>query len=123
MRDRQDGRRGGAERRQVRRVPFIAAVRQEIGQTTRLALAQDLGPDGIKLKQAPGESAPREGTVRLAFELPDGGGLVSVEGCVVFETDGQTDPYRQAGVRFLTLAPDDRRRISCYVESATPPKP
>lgn len=105
-----DRRRAPVERRGGPRAPFVAAVRQEIGGETELALAQNLGPTGIELKRP--KSARRCGPrtpVSLTFELPDRGGLISVQGAIVFErADGG---YTTSGVRFLALSPLDHARI------------
>jgi hypothetical protein len=110
----QDRRRSSRERRAARRAPFVAAVRQSAGDALTLALAQDLGESGMKLRVAPPAFAS-EAPVALAFELPDGGELLHVEGAVVFErADGA---YRETGIRFLSLSSRDRSRIARYLDA------
>ena len=46
----------------------------------------------------------------LAFELPDGGDLVQVQGAIVFER-AASDGFQTSGVRFLALSPLDHARI------------
>lgn len=106
------------ERRTSRRSPFVAAVRHEVGTNVELALAQNLGPTGMELKRPAGRTYSPSTPVSLAFALPDGGELVSVQGAVVFERserDGQgpggTREHRRCGVRFESLSPLDHARI------------
>jgi len=111
----QDRRRTPRERRSTRRIPFVTSVHHIEGEALGLALAQDLGEEGMKLRCLPNPE-PTGAPVKLAFELPDGGELLRVEGAVVFErTDGA---YRQTGVRFLSLSSQDRSRIAAYLEAA-----
>jgi len=125
-------RRAPRERRHSRRAPFVASVRQRAGGGTQLALAQNLGEDGMELRRLPATPAapagepprlpsgePRAAVARLAsaldlsFELPDGGALVRVRAAVVFERkDG---PYHTTGIRFASISPADRARIASYL--------
>jgi hypothetical protein len=105
----QDRRRASVERRWGRRAPFVASVRQHDGEAVELALAQNLGPTGIELKRPAGRSYLPRTTVSLAFELPDGGDLVCIEGAVVFER--AAGGYQTTGVRFLQMSPLDHARI------------
>jgi hypothetical protein len=104
-----DRRRAPVERRGGQRAPFVAAVRQKIGADVQLALAQNLGPTGIELKRPPGRAFLPRTPVTLAFELPDGGELVRVQGDVVFER--ASGGYQTTGIRFLLLTPLDHARI------------
>jgi hypothetical protein len=97
------------ERRRGRRAPFVAAVSHKVGAEVQLALAQNLGPTGIELKRPAGRTYLPRTPVSLAFELPDGGDLVRVQGAVVFERAAAG--YQTSGVRFLSLSPLDRARI------------
>ncbi len=97
------------ERRVARRVPFVAAVRHEVGADVELALAQDLGPEGLKLKRPRGSAYQPRTPVSLAFELPDGGELVSARGVLVF--DRAQGSFQTCGVRFTELSPLDHARI------------
>jgi hypothetical protein len=103
------------ERRRARRAPFVAAVRHTVNGDVELALAQNLGPAGIELKRPSGVRAclPRT-PVRLAFELPDGGDLVHVEGAIVF--DRAAGVYQSCGVRFETVSHRDRARILRFLK-------
>ena len=112
----QDRRQSRVERRVSRRSPFVAAVRHEVGADVELALAQNLGPTGMELKRPPGRTYSPSTPVSLAFELPDGGDLVSVRGAVVFERGESHGPgaareHRRCGVRFDSLSPLDHARI------------
>jgi hypothetical protein len=117
-----DRRSAPPERRRARRTPFIAAVRHTVcigstdgAATVELALAQNLGPSGIELKRPAGGRAclPRT-PVRLAFELPDGGDLVHVEGAIVFER--AAGAYQSCGVRFESVSHRDRARILRFLK-------
>lgn len=103
-------RRTTVERRCGRRAPFVAAVRHDVGGETELALAQNLGPTGIELKRPAGRAYEPRTPVSLAFELPDGGDLVQVQGAIVFERAAGAS-YQTSGVRFLALSPLDHARI------------
>jgi hypothetical protein len=98
------------ERRRGRRAPFVAAVRHKVGTDVQLALAQNLGPTGIELKRPAGITYLPRTPVSLAFELPDGGDLVRVQGAVVFERAAGAG-YQTCGVRFAQLSPLDHARI------------
>ena len=105
-----DRRRTPVERRTGRRAPFVAAVRHDVAGQTELALAQNLGPTGIELKRPAGRAYLPRTPVSLAFELPDGGDLVQVQGAIVFER-AASDGFQTSGVRFLALSPLDHARI------------
>jgi hypothetical protein len=106
----QERRRAPVERRRGRRAPFVAAVKHEVGAEVQLALAQNLGPTGIELKRPAGRAYLPRTPVTLAFELPDGGDVVRVQGAVVFERAAGPG-YQTTGVRFLALSPLDHARI------------
>jgi hypothetical protein len=109
-----DRRRPAGERRRHRRAPFVAAVRERIGDRTQLALAQNLGEQGMELRRPAAISDPVP--LELDFELPDGGGLIRVRGTVTFErSDGQ---YQHAGVRFGALSAGDRARIARFLRNS-----
>ena len=97
------------ERRGARRVPFVAAVRHKVGFEVQLALAQDLGPDGLKLKRPAGRAYLPRTPVSLTFALPDGGDLVRARGAIIFER--ASGAYQTCGVRFTELSPLDHARI------------
>src|SRR5262249_5719176 len=98
------------ERRRGRRAPFVAAVKHKVGGEVQLALAQNLGPTGIELKRPAGRAYMPRTPVTLAFELPDGGDVVRVQGAIVFER-ASTPGYQTTGVRFLAMTPLDHARI------------
>jgi hypothetical protein len=103
------------ERRRARRAPFVASVRQDIGTDTQLALAQNLGETGMELRRIADRAFLPRTPMVLAFELPDGGDLISVRGAVVFErADGR---YQTTGVRFEAISLPDRARIARYLDS------
>lgn len=104
-----DRRRNSTERRCGRRARFVAAVRQDVNGKTELALAQNLGSAGIELKRPAGQGYQPRTPVSLAFELPDGGELVEVEGTIVFERADHG--FAKSGVRFSALSPLDEARI------------
>ena len=105
----QDRRSSALERRRGRRAPFIAAVKQKVGGEVQLALAQNLGATGIELKRPAGRAYMPRTPVTLAFELPDGGDVVRVQGAIVFER--AAGGYQTTGVRFLAMTPLDHARI------------
>jgi hypothetical protein len=108
-----DRRSAPAERRRAARAPLVASVKERVGSLMELALAQDVGPTGMKLKRLLGRSYSPRTTMAMAFELPDGGGLVQVRGAVVFErAEGS---YQMTGVRFEDLSPVDYARILRYI--------
>src|SRR5262245_39998001 len=107
-----DRRSSPRDRRRAARAPLVAAVRQRIGSHVQLALAQDVGPTGIKLKRVPDRAYLPSTPVSMAFELPDGGGLVRVRGAVVFER--AEGAYQSTHVRFDDLSPLDYARILRY---------
>ncbi len=112
-----DRRRLPQERRRDRRAPLVAAVKQRVGAEVQLALAQDVGAHGIRLKRVAGpEYLPRT-TVAMAFELPDGGELVRVRGAVVFER--AEGGYQSTGIRFEDLSPLDHARILRFIHRAS----
>jgi len=98
------------ERRRGRRAPFVAAVKHKVGADVQLALAQNLGPTGIELKRPAGKTYMPRTPVTLAFELPDGGEVLRVQGAIVFER-AATAGYQTTGVRFLAMTPLDHARI------------
>ena len=106
------------DRRAGRRAPFVAAVRTaRPGQRdqVQLALARNLGEDGMELCRAPSGDWGARTRVALAFELPDGGEIVEVRGAVVFErAEGR---WRSTGVRFEGISAVDRARIARYLDA------
>ena len=107
--DMHDRRRAPVERRRERRAPFVAAVAENVAGTLQLALAQNLGPTGIELKQPAGSAYLPRTPVSLRFELPDGGDVVQARGDIVFER--ASGGYQTTGVRFTQLSPLDHARI------------
>ena len=107
------------ERRQAARAPLVASVAQKVGGELQLALAQDVGPTGIKLKRVAGRTYLPRTPVAMAFELPDGGELVRVRGAVVFER--AEGAYQSTGVRFEDLSPLDHARIVRFILRAPRP--
>jgi hypothetical protein len=104
------------ERRTARRAPFVAAVRRDDQREIALALSQDLGVLGMKLRCPHDEPAPLGGAMTLSFELPDGGELLRVRGSVVFaRVEGA---YQTTGVRFHSLSSRDTRRILEFLAAA-----
>ena len=97
------------ERRRGRRAPFVAAVKHKVGGDIQLALAQNISPTGIELKRPAGRADMPRTPVTLAFELPDGGDVVRVQGAIVFERAAGS--YQTTGVRFLAMTPLDHARI------------
>jgi hypothetical protein len=79
------------------------------GCNDQLALAQNLGATGIELKRPAGRAYMPRTPVTLAFELPDGGDVVRVQGAIVFER--AAGGYQTTGVRFLAMTPLDHARI------------
>jgi hypothetical protein len=114
MGDMSDRRKSDLERRKAQRTPFVAAVKQESGREVELALMQDLGTDGARLKRVGGARAPRS-AVSLSFELPDGGDLVRVQGAVVFER--AAGGYQTTGIRFTAMTARDHARIARLLAS------
>jgi PilZ domain len=102
------------ERRTGPRARFVAAVRAFVDHV-ELALARNLGEDGMELRRARAGEWPEAQPVALSFELPDGGELVEVRGAVVFErAEGR---WWSTGVRFEGLSVDARARIQRYVSA------
>ena len=77
-----------------------------LAQPTRARLFALLG----ELKRPAGRAYLPRTPVSLAFELPDGGDLVQVQGAIVFER-AASDGFQTSGVRFLALSPLDHARI------------
>lgn len=110
-----DRRQASSQRRQGERTPFVASVRQAAAGSVRLALAQDLGASGIKLRRAEGPPLPPATPVYLTFELPDGQGLLELDGEVVYE---RLDGNRQfQGIRFSPPPGASHARLTRYVAS------
>ena len=108
-----DRRRSAPERRRAARAPLVAAVKEHVGEEVRLALSQDVGPSGMKLKRVVGSAWLPRTRVSVMFELPDGGEVVRALGAVVFErAEGN---YCCTGIRFEDLSPLDYARIQRYV--------
>src|SRR5690242_19148281 len=92
-------RRRAADRRGAERIPFIASVREQIGQQVHLALAQNLGERGMKLWRPRGLARYSTNTpVELCFALPDEDELVYASGVIVFER--AEGAYQSTGIRF-----------------------
>jgi hypothetical protein len=107
-------RRSPAERRSGQRVSFVASVLKRVEGETSLALAQDLCEDGMQLRRRADRAYLPSTTMNLAFELPDGGDLIRVEGAVVFErADGS---WRTTGIRFAAISLADRARIARFLD-------
>lgn len=103
------------DRRNARRVPFVASVIKEVGTERRLALATNLGETGIALRRIPERDYPRHMRLDLTFELPDGGDLIRVRGFVVHErADGN---YHATGVHFEHVSPGDQERITRFLDN------
>ena len=108
-----DRRRSAPERRRDVRAPLVASVKQHVDGELALALAQDVGAHGIRLKRVSGRAFSPRTRVSMVFELPDGGDLVRVRGAVVFER--AEGAYRSTGVRFEDLSPLDHARIVRFI--------
>ena len=106
-----------AERRAALRAPFVAAVRQRVGSEVQLALAQNVGERGIELRRSAGRVYLPRTPVSLQFELPDGGAPIRVLGSIIFERPHGT--YQATGVRFESISPADRARLSEFVGRKT----
>lgn len=106
-----------SERRRAARIPFIAAVKQKVGNDVRLGLALNLGLGGIALRLAPGEQLKARTSIQLAFDLPDGGELVSITGVVMFSA--QCGAYQTSGIKFENISPDVRSRIQALIGDET----
>ena len=104
-----DRRRSDRERRGTARVPLTAAVRER--GTTRLAQAQDIGPNGLSLVRHADE--PSDAPVDLEFQLPDDERAIEVTAQVVFEKT--ESGLRRAGVKFLAIKDEDADRIRAYL--------
>jgi PilZ domain len=111
-----DRRRSTPERRERRRAPFVAAVKA-VGPELSLAQARNLGEEGMELRRATGRELEPRTPLHLAFELPDGGGLVEVRGAVVFERAEAGGRWQATGVRFRSLSAADRARIARFVDA------
>lgn len=106
-----DRRRAARDRRCVNRGPLVAAVRQRVGGEVQLALAQNVCPTGMLLRRVPGRSYLPSTPLWMAFELPDGAGLVRVRAQVVWNrADGTLQ-----GIQFQDLSPFDHARIVRYL--------
>jgi hypothetical protein len=99
------------DRRTAPRVPFVAAVRHDDPGPMQLAIAEDLGPTGMRLRRVDAERGP----CRLAFDLSDGGALVEVDGEIVFDGPAGVRDHQRVGVRFLRVSSDDAARIARFV--------
>jgi hypothetical protein len=108
-----DRRRSSRERRGGERAPLVAAVRQRVGGDVQLALTQNVSETGVRLKRVRGRALLPRTPMTVSFELPDGGGVLSVRGAVVFER--AEGAYQATGVRFEDLSPLDYARIARFV--------
>src|SRR5262249_23598511 len=107
-------RRAVRDRRNQSRAPLVAAVKQKLGGQVQLALAQNLGRAGMLLRCAPGQSFNPTTPMAMAFELPDGAGLVCARAQVVWQrADGTL-----RGIQFQNLSPFDQERIERYLDRA-----
>jgi hypothetical protein len=108
-----DRRFGASDRRRGRRRSFVASVKHCVGAETAVALAQDLGLEGMQLKRVRGRAYLPRTPILLTFELPDGGELVRVRGAVASER--AEGAYQRTGVRFERVRPLDRVRIARWL--------
>ena len=102
-----------SERRRAARIPFIAAVKQRVGDELRLGLVLNIGLGGLGLRSAPGELLPARTTIQLAFDLPDGGELVQIAGTVMFSKE--YGAFATSGIKFENITPAIRRRIKAMI--------
>jgi hypothetical protein len=107
-------RRAPRDRRYERRAPLVAAVKQKLGAAVQLALAQNVGPTGMLLRCAPGQGFLPSTPMAMAFEIPDGAGLVRVRAQVVWQRANGT----LQGIQFQDLTPPDHARILRYLDGA-----
>lgn len=63
------------------------------------------------------ELLPQQATISLAFDLPESGGLINVEGDVVWSKS----PGR-SGIRFSRIAAAPQKRLSDWLETKVPPE-
>lgn len=122
-------RRGGGDRRQEGRLPFVAAVLQRpvehrgaapFTSGSRLPLlgqAANLGRCGMLLRRCRGEDEaplPQDTQLSVSFELPDGGALMTLAATVVFERP-QDSRHFATGLRFCDPPPEARLRLDRYL--------
>jgi hypothetical protein len=107
-----DRRRGPAERRKVRRVAAVFAVKKGGGSGLQLCQAEDIAPAGMTIKRPRGSSVPPSTEIELAFALPGTGHEISARGMVV--SDVVAGSFRRTGVRFIALRPEYEQLIAGY---------
>jgi len=110
-----DRRRADGDRRTVRRVPVVFAVKEDGGARVRLGQAEDITATGIALRWPKDVDLPREGTVALTFELPGTHYAIAARGLVVSER--RSGRYRRTGVRFTALTAEAVAVIERYCSS------
>lgn len=109
------------ERRAAFRYPVEAqAVWTEViyqQETQELGWARILNVSRTGICVQTHDLLPQHATVRVAFELPDNGGLINAEGEVVWgKAPGKS------GVRFSHLPASSQKRLTQWLENKLPPE-
>lgn len=110
-----DRRRAPRDRRAARRLPFVAAVLRQEGSRRELLQSCDLGLLGMQVRRlADDDAGPGPlPALRLSFELPDGGEVMTLQAQVVF--DRLEGSYRKSGLRFFELPVEVEQRLRLFL--------
>ncbi|MEK7704530.1 MAG: PilZ domain-containing protein, partial [Myxococcota bacterium] len=105
------GQRGSAiERREIHRLPCRIIIAKH-GHSSPLGIVSNISLDGLFVATA--EPLPRGAVVPLSFQLTDGNKPLVAEAEVVRVAEAGM------GLRFLRMAPRDRRRLRRFVVELT----
>ena len=105
-------RRAERERREVRRVSAVFAVRNGTGRGVVLGQAEDIGPRGMMLRWPREAALAASEPVAVSFTLPGGG--QPIEARVLVVSKRPSGRFCRTGVRFTTITASDAARIAEY---------
>ena len=91
--------------------PVVLVINNGSGQERTVTTDLSEGGIGIALAKRPNN----EGPMRLKFTLPGAQNVIECAGEVAWENSG-----RQAGIRFVDLAPEASQQIKSWLESYSP---
>ncbi|HEY6876468.1 MAG TPA: PilZ domain-containing protein [Polyangiales bacterium] len=104
------------ERRGAPRMSVAVAVEQHVEGQTHRCLASNLSLSGLYMERPISSFVRHSADVELAIPLPDGGAPLRASAEVVYDCFG---PHSHgSAVRFKSMSPGDRARLSAFLEPA-----